>query len=318
LDEHPAVSIIVPTFNRLPYLINAVDSALAQTFKDWELLLADDGSDAPTRAYLQTLTERPQIRVLWLEHSGNPPAVRNRALCEARGTYVAFLDSDDVWNPRKLEMQIMAMDAKADRPWSYTGFATIDERGALLPAAQTEHQPTEGPFLDQLLKGEAMIMQSSVAVRRDLLQSVGGYDEDLPVCGDYLLWIRLALQSDITLIPTPLVQVRRHHDRYFSNIDVLADMQSMFGKLIESHAVPRLETVLRRRRAEVAAGAAVGYAQLKRPFAVLHTLCASASYSWRYRQWWRGAGTATLRALLTDRLFDLLRQASARCGLLRG
>jgi len=290
---------------------------LSQTFQDWELLIADDGSDAPTRAYLQSLLQQPRMRVLWLEHCGNPPAVRNQALRAARGEFVAFLDSDDIWVPRKLELQIAAMSARAAHPWSYTGFAMIDEDGATLTGEQAKRQPADGQFLEQLITGEAMIMQSSVVVRRDLLQAVGGYDEALPVCGDYLLWIMLAQRSDIALLKTPLVQVRRHHNHYFTDIEALTDMQRICAGLLGTDAVPRLEAVLHRRRAEVAAAMAIGYAHRKRPLAVLRTLYTSGPYSWRYRPWWRGAMSATMHALLPERLIALLRGALVRAGVWR-
>lgn len=222
MPERPAVSIIVPTFNRLAFLQQAIESVRSQSFQDWELLLADDGSDAETRAYIQAQLEPPRIRVLWLEHSGNPPAVRNRALREARGTYVAFLDSDDLWMPRKLEMQIAAMSAQSARSWSYTGFVLINEHGDALTGARARRCPAiEGEFLAPLVRGEPRIMQSSVVVRRDLLQAVGGYDEELPICGDYALWIKLAQRSEISLLETPLVSVRRHQTHYSSDIEGL-------------------------------------------------------------------------------------------------
>ena len=91
----PLVSVIVPTFNRLLYLRPAVASVFAQTLVDWELIIADDGSDEHTRAYLSALQSEPRVSIIWLPHCGNPAAVRNRALRQARGEYLAFLDSDD-------------------------------------------------------------------------------------------------------------------------------------------------------------------------------------------------------------------------------
>jgi glycosyltransferase involved in cell wall biosynthesis len=102
----PAIAVILPTFNRLKFLWAAVDCVLAQTFRAWELIVADDGSDAPTLGYLQTLQSNPRIRLLELEHTGNPAAVRNATLREARSEYVAFIDSDEVWMLRKLEIQL--------------------------------------------------------------------------------------------------------------------------------------------------------------------------------------------------------------------
>ena len=105
----PVVSVIVPTFNRLRFLRPAIESAFAQTFTDWELIIADDGSDLATRQYLQSLAKQPRVTVLWLAHTGRPSVVRNKALLGAVGEYVAFLDSDDLWAARKLERQLEAL-----------------------------------------------------------------------------------------------------------------------------------------------------------------------------------------------------------------
>ena len=98
----PVVSIILPTFGRLQYLRPTVVSVYRQTFQNWELIVSDDGSDAETRSYLCTLEADSRVRLLWLTHSGIPAIVRNAALREARGEYIAFLDSDDLWAPDKL------------------------------------------------------------------------------------------------------------------------------------------------------------------------------------------------------------------------
>src|SRR6185312_17059667 len=91
----PLVSVVLPTFGRLHYLRPTVDCIRRQSFEDWELLVADDGSDAETREYLRALATESRVRVIWLAHTGVPAIVRNTALHEARGEYVAFLDSDD-------------------------------------------------------------------------------------------------------------------------------------------------------------------------------------------------------------------------------
>src|SRR5262245_58677498 len=132
----PTVSIILPTFNRLHYLRPAVDSVFAQSFTDWELIIADDGSDEATRAYLGDLAVRPGVRVLWLKHHGTPAPVRNAALREARGEYIAFLDSDDVWMPAKLARQIESLRRRPARQWAYTAFTIVDGAGGPRAGAQ--------------------------------------------------------------------------------------------------------------------------------------------------------------------------------------
>ena len=127
------ISIILPTFNRLEYLRLTLESVFAQTFEDWELIVADDGSDVATREYLGALAGAHRIKRVWLSHTGNPAAVRNAALREARGDYVAFLDSDDLWAPRKLESQMALLRQRRGRQWSYTAFTRVDRRGVPLP-----------------------------------------------------------------------------------------------------------------------------------------------------------------------------------------
>src|SRR6266571_6783008 len=96
----PLISIIIPTFNREQYLREAVQSVLAQTYDRWELLIVDDGSTDGTRAYLDTLTDR-RIRSVSRNHCGNAAQVRNVAIGTVSGSHIAFLDSDDLWEPEK-------------------------------------------------------------------------------------------------------------------------------------------------------------------------------------------------------------------------
>src|SRR5258708_32933603 len=123
----PAISIILPTFNRLKYLRLAVDSVFAQTFADWELLIADDGSDEETRAYLKGLESLPRVKLIWLSHSGNPSAVRNAALRAARADYIAFLDSDDMWMSTKLERQIDVLRSSSHRRRIYSVYVRVGD-----------------------------------------------------------------------------------------------------------------------------------------------------------------------------------------------
>src|SRR5262245_25447599 len=136
----PAVSVILPTFNRPKYLRAAIESVFNQTFADWELIVADDGSGEETRSYLLGLAQT-RVRTLWLPHTGNPSRVRNAAIKVAGGRYLAFLDSDDVWAPAKLTRQMAALEAHPDRLWSYTGCDRIDEDGRPLGGAGSDAWP---------------------------------------------------------------------------------------------------------------------------------------------------------------------------------
>jgi glycosyltransferase involved in cell wall biosynthesis len=106
----PRVSVVLPAYNRASFLVTAISSVISQSVTDWELIVADDGSGEEARACLRGIAH-PAVRLIELAHRGNPAEVRNVALTAAVGRYIAFLDSDDVWKPRKLELQLAALAA---------------------------------------------------------------------------------------------------------------------------------------------------------------------------------------------------------------
>jgi glycosyltransferase involved in cell wall biosynthesis len=211
----PEVSVVLPTFNRLPWLREAVASVLAQTHRDWELIVADDGSDAPTREWLGGLAADPRVTLLWLAHSGNPGTARNAALREARGKYVAFLDSDDRWLPHRLATQVGAMRA-ADCRWSYCAFARIGADGGQIVERQRWWNGLSGALFAPLLTFAAVVPTPAVIVERVALQEFDGFDTRLVQFEDYHLWLRLSLVSEVLLVDECLVEVRSHDAHYFS------------------------------------------------------------------------------------------------------
>ena len=210
----PKVSVVLPAFNRLQFLRPAVESVLAQTFADWELLIADDGSGEDTRNYLRGLRDR-RIKVLWLAHSGSPASVRNTALREATGDYVAFLDSDDLWVADKLAIQLSALQSQTARPWNYSAYTCIDASGnPRVCPGRAAWTPYEGPIFERLLGYEADIVTASVMVERRLILSLGCFDEAQAVQEDHDLWMRLAIAGDAGVIDQPLVAMRLHDQHY--------------------------------------------------------------------------------------------------------
>jgi teichuronic acid biosynthesis glycosyltransferase TuaG len=125
----PTVSIITPAHNAVRFLDETIRSVTAQTFQDWEMIVVDDGSTDGTRALLERwIASEPRIRLLLQTPRQGAAAARNRALTEARGRYVAFLDSDDLWMPRKLEAQVAFM-RETGTAFSFTTYSVIDELG---------------------------------------------------------------------------------------------------------------------------------------------------------------------------------------------
>ena len=290
----PVISIVMPTFNRVEYVPAAIRSVFAQTFTRWELIIADDGSSAHTRAYLQALHDPPRVKVIWLAHTGKPSVVRNAALREAQGEYIAFLDSDDAWLPTKLEMQLESLRRHPGREWSYTRFALVDALGnPTVPARSSNWPAPSGWILEKLLEEETVIALPSVVVSRQLLEQLGPFDEELVMCEDDELWLRLAEHSEIDGVDESLTLIRRHGQH--SGTDILAwrNRRRVFEKALRAPRASHLESILRRLRAEMAAGLAKSQADSGKRIGALSTVLSSAAYSWRFPQWWRGALVAS-------------------------
>ena len=305
----PLVSVIMPTFNRREFLQPAIESLLAQSFAHWELIIADDGSDTDTRSYLRSLETPSRVKVMWLSHTGRPSVVRNAALREARGEYVAFLDSDDLWLPRKLEMQIVSLARHPQRKWSYTGFALVDGAGRPKePLHDAKRSAPSGWIMEKMLKDEVVITLPSVVVARQSLEELGGFDEALVMCEDDDLWLRLAAHSEIDGIDEPLTLVRRHGRHGGDDMTAWRDRGRVFAKALTLSSDPGVASTLRLLRAEMAAGLARSQAAGGMRISVLGTVAASAHYSWRYRRWWLGMLSALSRAFVPVALLNVVRR----------
>jgi glycosyltransferase involved in cell wall biosynthesis len=310
------VSVVLPTFNRLKYLRAAVDSVFSQTFTDWELIVADDGSEGETAAYVAALTHSPKVKVLRLTHTGNPGTARNAAWRAARGEYIAFLDSDDVWLPEKLALQVASLRSHPQRGWSHTAYALIDESGELLTGSLARRWPAvEGRILERWIKMEISIAVPSVIVRRRLLEQLGGFDLNLRMCEDYDLFLRLAAESEIDGIRETLTHVRKHREHFRRDSIVFEDRGRAIEKFIAASTDPSLHSMLCKERAKTAAGLARSQAIGGSRWAALRTLATSSPYSWSHREWWLGGAKAAAHAVTPP---GVLRVARAVVGRGRG
>jgi glycosyltransferase involved in cell wall biosynthesis len=310
------VSVVVPTYNRPQYLRAAIDSVFAQTFTDWELIVADDGSEGETAAYVAALANQPKVKVLRLAHTGNPGAVRNAACRAARGEYIAFLDSDDVWLPEKLALQVASLRSRPQRAWSHTAFTVIDESGELLSGARSRWWPAvDGWILESLIKMEPVIAMSSLIVRRRLLEQVGGFDNKQRMCEDYDLFLRFAGLTEMDGIRETLLHKRRHAENYSDDTIALEDRGRALEKMLVVSTDRTLRSLLRRERAKVAAELARSQAIGGGRWAALRTVVRSSQYSWGYRAWWLGSAKAAARAVTPS---GVLRVARAVVGRGRG
>jgi glycosyltransferase involved in cell wall biosynthesis len=310
----PTVSIVLPTFNRLPFLRESVDSVFAQTMREWELIIADDGSEDDTLMYLAVLERLPRVKVLRLAHTGNPSAVRNAALRQACGRYVAFLDSDDLWMPEKLHRQLAAHAACPDRRWSYTALQRIDAAGEpMRDGLGLNWVAHEGAIFEQLLTIEAAVATPSVMIERQLLDQVGAFDEQLPYFEDYELWLRLSSRSDVILVNVPLIKVRNHAQHYSADrAGVYQARFRLLDKMTAYPLTPRLHALLLLERAKNAASLALVSAIAGRRFLALRMLWRSRQCAWHSAAWWNKAGSILVRVLAPSWLQSYVRRHRRR------
>jgi glycosyltransferase involved in cell wall biosynthesis len=298
------VSVVLPTHDRVALLRQAVTSVLDQTFGDWELIVADDGSTDGTREYLDGLSD-PRVRVLRLAHSGNPAVARNAALRAASGEWVAFLDSDDLWLPAKLETQLAAMSAHPECGWSYTGYALIDARGTRLPdRGSSAYRPLSGWIFASLVEFAAGPCQPAMLARRSILDELGGFDESFLLRADYDLTLRLAARSQARALPETLTLVREHAGRTTSHCDPV-ELFSLNERVFRKAAASAPTGALRRRCRRQCARqlTARAYALLRRgdhhsAFVSIGRALLDAPFD---GDGWRAAAGITLRSLRLKR-----------------
>lgn len=174
-DPNPLVSVIVPTYNRSQYVCEAVHSVLGQTFGNLEVVVVDDRSTDDTASRLATIQD-PRLTVIVDGHWGWPAKVRNVGIRSARGRFLGFLDSDDLWLPRKLERQLDALEATG-LGWAHAGVRTIGDDGEPHPTLGTYRPRANGWIVRDLILRRAAINCSTVLVRRELLDRAGTFDE---------------------------------------------------------------------------------------------------------------------------------------------
>jgi glycosyltransferase involved in cell wall biosynthesis len=202
--------VIIPTYNRSGMVTEAVDSVLEQDFQDMEIIVVDDGSTDGTEKALRGLL--PRIRYLRQENSGVSSA-RNRGVAEARGSWIAFLDSDDLWLPDKLKTQALFFKTFPGSRICHTNEIWIRRGRRVNP--RLRHRRSGGWLFEDLCE-LSLISPSSILIRRDLLDEAGGFDEGLPAGEDYDLWLKISLISRIDYISRPLVIKRGGHDDQLS------------------------------------------------------------------------------------------------------
>ncbi|MBW2512977.1 MAG: glycosyltransferase [Deltaproteobacteria bacterium] len=204
------VSVIVPTFNRGWCLNEAIDSVFSETYGGYELIVVDDGSTDDTK---RRLSRYPDVHVLTQRNRG-VSAARNSGVAVARGDFIAFLDSDDLWMPEKLSTQVDFFMRNPEAEICQTQEIWVRDGRRMNPGRR--HLKASGMFFERSLE-LCLVSPSAVMIKKRFLSTVGLFDETLPACEDYDLWLRINATIPIFLIDKALVIKRGGHTDQLSS-----------------------------------------------------------------------------------------------------
>jgi glycosyltransferase involved in cell wall biosynthesis len=238
----PEVSVIIPAYNSAHFLPAALDSVLAQTYRNLEILVIDDGSTDDTEAVMRGYG--PPVRYL-RQVNGGVASARNRGIQESRGRYVAFLDADDTWHSHKLQRQLEELARRPECRLCYSAFTLV--RSDLTPLGTRRSVRHASALEDLLLRGNIVGSICTVVCERSLLKASHQFDPALSQCADWDMWVQLATLTDFLYVDEPLVTYRQHTMNMSRNAPLLEhDSLRVLEKGFANPALP--PTLVKRRR----------------------------------------------------------------------
>ena len=220
------VSICIPTYNRRDYLKQALASVFAQTYKDYEVVVVDDGSTDGTGEMIKQAGY--SVRYYCQQNAGDA-AARNRLVELARGQFISFLDSDDLLIPDAIERMMTVMDAHSEEVVVYGPYIAIDQNGN---TCKMKRRKLYSGHIPQHLFESILVHSCGSLFPKKILKEAGGFDTSLPVCSDYALWLRLSLKYRFIALSKPTFKRRRHtgslSKRTFANRKIELDILEKF------------------------------------------------------------------------------------------
>ena len=249
----PIVSVIVPAYNAEKFVAETIESVLAQTYTDWELIMVDDGSTDQTAGIIKEYANKDARIHYWYQTNGRQGKARNLAISKAKGTYLAFIDADDLWHPTKLEKQVSVFTENPQVDLIYTnGISFMD---TIQNVIHTHQEPTGLRKLDeqfQYLLSGISLPNLSVMVKKKCVNEIGGFMEDkrLQNAEDYQLWLRLADRQCVMYGLGEDLFYYRLHPNQVTNGDSMAIIQSIWAVYLApltSVSKSKKETILLQR-----------------------------------------------------------------------
>ena len=226
----PAVSVIIPTYNRADILPRAINSILSQTYDDLEIIIIDDGSSEDIQSVLESIKSGKLKLIKHTENRGIA-AARNTGIRASDSKYIALLDNDDEWLPEKLEMQIKLMETEpAETAISDTGFINIiKNKSYYIPGFE---QRNKNSNIYRSIISKHFILPSTILLRRECFLSTGIFDENIPVFDDWDYFFRILNKYRIKSINEPLIRRYHHTDNVSSKVDIVLNG---YTRLVEKH-----------------------------------------------------------------------------------
>lgn len=252
LSEAPKVSVIITCFNGERWIANAIDSALAQTYRPLEIIVIDDGSTDGSRDLLRGYEEHREIKLLFHPRNLGIPATKNAGVAQSSGRYVALLEQDDQWYETKLARQVAAMEADPAHGMVFTDTVVVGPGGReYIRRDRIEIPDSAEELVETFFLCSPVISMSSVMFRRAALSELGGFDERYIGGDDYALFLRLTGRYKVAFIDEPLLRYRWHQASFsWRNADrMIADHARIVREAVGWY--PHLRPLAARRTAQL-------------------------------------------------------------------
>ncbi|MEH2058127.1 MAG: glycosyltransferase family A protein [Nostoc sp.] len=217
MEPTPKVSVIIPAYNAMSFLPQALDTLFNQTFQDFEVLIIDDGSSDHIATWAAEITH-PNVKLISQANQGQSVA-RNNGIRLSQSEYIAFLDADDLWEPTKLEKQVSAFIKNPELGLVDTWVFVVDEQDNILSKPEIYYD--EGNVWLQMLELNLVMCGSSPMVRRECFETVGYFNQTIKGPEDWHMWTRIAAQYPFKIICEPLVHYRQHPHSTSRNLELM-------------------------------------------------------------------------------------------------
>ena len=241
------ITVIIPTYNRESFLSKAIESILNQTVKADEIIIIDDGSTDNTKE----LIHKYSVKYIYQNNSGVSSA-RNHGIQLSSNAWICFLDSDDIWEENKLEKQIAFHNKNPHILFSHTDELWIFNNKVI---KQKKHQLKSQGFCFQKNIANTIIGASTVIINKKIFDDIGYFDEELSVCEDYDIWLRILIKYELGLIDEKLIQKKAGHENQLSFATRLIDkyrikalskhIDSIYGKEIRETIISKCDILIK-------------------------------------------------------------------------